>query len=254
MSEPTAERLKVIALFEGFREEIDQYVDRRERIIKISREITLLSKRIIFSLHRLLVDHSAVTSEDARTTALRKTDPQFAAVRAQFALIHGELEGEALYWRFAKSISGGIQEYIEALSLAYYLEHCTLIPFSKVKESLKSEDGTLFVPLTAENYVLGVSDLTGELMRLVITSIGTQGTTLKQVQDVGAFVRSCSADFDGIIPYVRELRDKQKTTNQSLQKIESAAYGLSVRGAEYARFIDLRGTGNSYERAHEDEE
>lgn len=89
--------------------------------------------------------------------------------------------------------------------------------------------------------MLGVSDLTGELMRLVITSIGTQGTTLKQVQDVGAFVRACSAgepiplpdgapvlelcsrdiDFDAMTPYVRELRDKQKTTNQSLQKIES---------------------------------
>ncbi|KAG8885430.1 hypothetical protein FRB97_001153 [Tulasnella sp. 331] len=230
MSEPTPERSRVIAIFEGFRKEIDLYVDRRERIIKISREITLLSKRTIFALHRLLVDNS---SEAARAVSLMKAEAHLAAVSEQFAIIHGELEGGKLYWRFAKSVSGGIQEYIEALSLAYYLQ---------------------YVPLTVENYVLGVSDLTGELMRLVITSIGTQGTTLKQVQDVGSFVRACSADFDVMTPYVRELRDKQKTTHQSLQKIESAAYGLSVRGAEYARFIDLRSSGNNYGREHEDEE
>lgn len=36
--------------------------------------------------------------------------------------------------------------------------------------------------------------------------------------------------------------------------ISAAAYGLSVRGAEYARFIDLRTSGNSYGIEHEDEE
>jgi len=77
-------------------------------------------------------------------------------------------------------------------------------------------------------------------MRLVITSIGTRGADLKQVQDVSGFVRACSSDFDAMTPYLRELREKQKVTNQSLIKIESAAYGLSVRGAEYAHFEDLR--------------
>lgn len=101
MSDPTPERSRVIAAFEGFREEIDLYVDRRERIIKMSREITLLSKRIIFALHRLFVDNS---SEAARASGLKKTDPQFAAVRGQFAQIHEELDGGKLYWRFAKSV------------------------------------------------------------------------------------------------------------------------------------------------------
>lgn len=104
MSAPSPERVKIIAVFEGFREELDQYVDRRERIIKISREITLLSKRIIFALHRLFVDISALDSEEARTAGLRKTDEQFNGVRAQFALMSDELEGGKLYWRFAKSV------------------------------------------------------------------------------------------------------------------------------------------------------
>lgn len=80
-------------------------------------------------------------------------------------------------------------------------------------------------------------------------------------------------------PYVRELRDKQKTTNQSLVKIETgepsaedetrcaqmiihrtdaipyiAAYGLSVRGAEYANFIDLRNNGDSYRRENDEDD
>ena len=38
--------------FEGFRQELDDHQSRRERIIKVSRDITACSKRLIFLLHR----------------------------------------------------------------------------------------------------------------------------------------------------------------------------------------------------------
>lgn len=40
------------ALFDTFRAELDEHHDRRERIIKASRDITAASKKIIFTLHR----------------------------------------------------------------------------------------------------------------------------------------------------------------------------------------------------------
>lgn len=39
-------------MFLAFRDELDQHHDRRERIIKASRDITALSKKMIFSLQR----------------------------------------------------------------------------------------------------------------------------------------------------------------------------------------------------------
>ena len=36
----------IISIFEGFRNELDQHHDRRERIIKASRDITALSKKM----------------------------------------------------------------------------------------------------------------------------------------------------------------------------------------------------------------
>ncbi|CEL06601.1 Putative Translin-associated protein X [Aspergillus calidoustus] len=44
----------VLSMFETFRDELDQHHDRRERLIKTSRDITALSKKIIFSLQRFV--------------------------------------------------------------------------------------------------------------------------------------------------------------------------------------------------------
>jgi len=45
------------------------------------------------------------------------------------------------YWRYTKPVSAGLQEYIEALSFAYYLEHHTLMPYRAVEDTLKSQEG-----------------------------------------------------------------------------------------------------------------
>ena len=49
MDEPST---KILSIFGTFRDELDEHHDRRERIIKTSRDITALSKKIIFSLQR----------------------------------------------------------------------------------------------------------------------------------------------------------------------------------------------------------
>jgi len=41
------------SVFMQFRDKLDAHYDRRERLIKISRDITALSKKMIFSLHRI---------------------------------------------------------------------------------------------------------------------------------------------------------------------------------------------------------
>ncbi|OTA75870.1 hypothetical protein M434DRAFT_266677 [Hypoxylon sp. CO27-5] len=42
------------SIFESFRDELDEHHDRRMKIGKVSRDVTALSKKIIFSLQRYL--------------------------------------------------------------------------------------------------------------------------------------------------------------------------------------------------------
>ena len=49
MSEPApvvAGKNPIVAMFEGFRDELDEHYDRRDRIIKASRDITTASKKM----------------------------------------------------------------------------------------------------------------------------------------------------------------------------------------------------------------
>ncbi|KAG8979854.1 hypothetical protein FRB90_007870, partial [Tulasnella sp. 427] len=99
----------VHAAFESFRDELDQHHDRRERLIKTSRDVTILSKKIIFSLHRLLTDGdislwSPVSSTPSDSTnSVRKTDKQFSAVRDLFATMQPELQS-GRFWRYSRAV------------------------------------------------------------------------------------------------------------------------------------------------------
>ena len=46
------ESSQFLSIFEGFKAELDEHHDRRERIIKAGRDVTAGSKKIIFALQR----------------------------------------------------------------------------------------------------------------------------------------------------------------------------------------------------------
>jgi predicted translin family RNA/ssDNA-binding protein len=48
--------MELNSIFTQFRDKLDAHYDRRERLIKISRDITSLSKKMIFSLQRIQGD------------------------------------------------------------------------------------------------------------------------------------------------------------------------------------------------------
>ncbi|EMD41657.1 hypothetical protein CERSUDRAFT_102067 [Gelatoporia subvermispora B] len=263
----------ILATFDHFRDELDDHNDRRERLIKSSRDITNASKKVIFLLHRIMTEGD--TEADDRALALRaaaKARDKLRDIQNMFAAVRGEVVGDR-FWRYQKNVSPGLQEYIEALSFAHYLEHENMISYDEVQKTLCAEDGTPHFPLPVEDYLLGLSDLTGELMRFAISSISRRGGRLKASQ-VCTFVRACragqynsldlslcsaiavrpifdmgllsfpctsfvrliadvSVDFEGWTPFFRDLRKKQTVTSQSLEKIEDVAYAIAVRSSEY---------------------
>jgi hypothetical protein len=111
-----------------------------------------------------------------------------------------DLRGVRAY-QFLPTVSPGLQEYVEALAFAHFLQHGTLISLDEVQatlcvpsESPSKEDvgpGRVLV-VGLDDYLLGVSDVTGELMRYAIGAIGRRGGrgTAKEVSE---FVRNCKA-------------------------------------------------------------
>ncbi|KAG6902317.1 hypothetical protein C0995_001696 [Termitomyces sp. Mi166 len=222
----------MLSSFDHFRANLDDYNDRRERLIKASRDVTNLSKRVIFLLHRIVIESD---SDDAAATAAANGREKLRQVQDIYASLKHELEGDR-FWRYQRQVSPGLQEYIEALSFAHYLEHKSLITFDQVQETLCDPDGVPYFPLTVSDYLLGLSDLTGELMRFAISAISRRGGRTKAIE-VCAFVRACKAgahahqflrlkltsggsDFERVTPYIRDLSKKQAVTAQSLEKIE----------------------------------
>ncbi|KAK0456355.1 Translin [Armillaria borealis] len=219
-------------IFDAFRQDLDEHNDRRERLIKASRDVTNISKKAIFLLHRIVLEDAPAS--EGLTPALRaakRGNENLRQVQQIYANMKGELVGDR-FWRYQHQVSPGLQEYIEALSFSHFLEHGTLITFDQVQRTLCDSEGAPYFPLTISDYMLGLSDLTGELMRYSISGLTKRGGRLQAMDTLG-FVRNCKADFEGFTPYVRFLSKKQSVTAQSLQKIEDAVYAIVVRSSEY---------------------
>lgn len=104
------------------------------------------------------------------------------------------------------------------------------------------------VELAAEDYVLGLFDLTGELMRFGITGMATGGTLPRgsgndgnEGRDILADLRSLRTSFESLdtssssanwSPLKRDIAKKVEVMRESVEKVEKAVYGMIVRGTE----------------------
>ncbi|KAL8921695.1 MAG: hypothetical protein Q9208_005624 [Pyrenodesmia sp. 3 TL-2023] len=218
-------------MFETFRDELDEHHDRRERIIKASRDITALSKKIVRQLQSPIPPPVA-----------KENNTRYDSIRDLFTSIAPDLQGLNA-WRYQRQISGGCQEYVEAISFQHYLETQRLITHQEA-QNLISEG----VELTADDYILGLFDLTGELMRFGITSIATSGALPRskggdgsEGRDILGDLRSLRTSFEGMdtsssttdeSPLKRDIAKKVGVMKQSVGKVENAVYGMIIRGRE----------------------
>ncbi|KAI5452497.1 hypothetical protein NCC49_000660 [Naganishia albida] len=223
------------SVFESFRTTLDDQNERRERIIVSSRQVTSLSKKVIFHLLRIsLIPRTAADRDVQRAKTLAEADEKVEEVLGWLRKCRDDLkEADVSFWAYARNISPGIQEFIEAVSLLHYLRHSTLITLAQLHERLRESPSnpTPIVPISAEDYALGVSDLTGELMRYATncSSTGDHETALHAC----AFVRDMKAGLDTAQPFVRDLKKKQEVTSASLEKIEKICYAIQLKILEY---------------------
>lgn len=102
-----------------------------------------MSKKVIFLLHRVALQDD----ESSYARAAKQGFSKLREVQDIYASLTHELAGDR-FWRYQRQVSPGLQEYIEALSFAYYLQHGSLIPFETVQRSLSSTEGVLVRPNT----------------------------------------------------------------------------------------------------------
>ncbi|KAK5063709.1 hypothetical protein LTR16_010204, partial [Cryomyces antarcticus] len=138
-----------LSMFETFRAELDEHHDRRERVIKASRDITAASKKIIFSLQR------ARALKQTIPQGIQKANKQYyEIISAQYNAVSKDLQGLDAY-RYSGQITGGNQEFMEAASFQYYLERQSLISLEESRAKLHGfigESGSLM--LTLDDYLL----------------------------------------------------------------------------------------------------
>lgn len=235
----------IIQCFKIYQKELDAKHDRHERLVKLGRDVTMESKRIIFLLHRIK------KSDESRLIILEEAEKRLKDLQKSLLKnIIKELVSEDTF-QYLRAFTAGIQEFVEAISFFHYEKTNHLLPLSALLCEVEENIGELEVldkteDVTSKNhslaimvqhiiqptdYILGLADLTGELMRKCIMAIGAG--QMQMPFELCKFLRQVHDGFVSIGNQgPREVSRKMFTLKQSLNKVETACYTLQVRGSE----------------------
>ncbi|KAH0997568.1 hypothetical protein GBA52_021432 [Prunus armeniaca] len=202
--------------------------EKRERVVKASRDITINSKKVIFQVHRI--------SKHNKEEVLQKAEKDLATVTDQYiSRLVRELQGTD-FWKLRRAYSPGVQEYVEAATFCKFCRTGTLLNLDEMNATLLPLSDPSLEPLQINvlDYLLGLADLTGELMRLAIGRISDG--ELDFAKKICEFVREIYRELTLVVPFMddsHDMKSKMDTMLQSVMKIENACFGVHVRGSEY---------------------
>ncbi|XP_055526883.1 translin-associated protein X [Wyeomyia smithii] len=243
----------VVQCFREYARELDAKHDRYERIVKCSRDITIESKRIIFLLHT--VDGKKNNQWHVCDEAKKRLD---SLCQTHFCTIAKELQDVDPY-QYARAYTAGLQEFIEAYTFHEYISAQDISHWESIQKQLTYKiptaepDGTkndsdsdssnvesddkiqivcLLPPL---DFILGVGDLSGEVMRKCINSLGSGD--IESCFDHRRFLQELYKGFISVSnARSRDFSQKLYTLKQSLIKSENVCYNVKVRGGEAAKW------------------
>lgn len=240
MEEPRHKQAKVKVipedLFVGYAKSLGDVNDRKDRLAKCSRDLTSSSKKLIFrALQSIPGSRPAAGSEKAvsQLVEMRK------GLLNLFVPIEKELasagSGSATYWHYSRQVSPGVQEFVESYTLLWYLMEGTLATREAIQEAvhevLKQTLGTTtcVMEITEEDYLLGVLDLTGEVMR---HGVGASSADISVCEKDCAFVAEIDNAFNSVYLHNNEFKNKIGTLKNSLRKLEKVLYDYRLSHAE----------------------
>ncbi|KAI3546344.1 translin family protein [Colletotrichum melonis] len=218
---PAAPESQFTPMFMKFRDELDQHHDRRERIVKASRDVTALSKKIIFTCQRVN------KLGDLPNFANKEIETRMGEIQKHLTAIENDIQGVNRY-RYAHSLRC-LEELVEALSFSHYLRNQTLISEEETAAAVPAN-----VSITENDYMFGLFDLFGEMMRFAtVTTAQTGQLAGIEGRNILMDIHELSSCFE-ILPEIptRDFRGKMEVMRQSVRKVEKLGYGLAIRGTE----------------------
>jgi predicted translin family RNA/ssDNA-binding protein len=184
-------------MFEKIRDGFEKEEAEREKIILESRVIIKSSKEVIYSLHRGDINSAKI--------ALEEMEKRVKSLIKSYKGTKHEFSG---------SYKISIQEYVEAKAYYEYSVDARILPYS--------ED------LDYESYLLGLCDLSGELVRMAL-NMGIEGN-FEKVYSIRKFVSDL---FDELAKFDfrnGELRKKSDSIRWDLKKLDDMVFELKVKG------------------------
>ena len=165
----------------------------------------------------------------------QENSPREIAITDLYASVTADLTSmNAL--RYQRQISPGIQEHMESLIFSHYLTTQSLLTFPEAQAKLPTG-----IMLAEEDYLLGVFDAVGEMMRWAITNMALAGKI--PVTEKDGVKRNVVSDLRELRMWLEELKTKgsgsernvggkMKVMQECVEKVERAVYGMVVRGSE----------------------
>ncbi|KAE8213492.1 hypothetical protein CF327_g2963 [Tilletia walkeri] len=151
--------------------------------------------------------------------------------------------------RYDRAFGPGLEEFIEAVSFLHFLEHGSIITLEQVqayflddsqtgdpveKNAQSKDSQPVLLRITTERYILGLSDLTGELMRYATNALSSAAAQKANVVPRTLnILRTLADQFEPFSAFLWDFGRKQRVTIQSLRKIEQLSYSLTVRSVEF---------------------
>ena len=242
-------------VFLKFRAELDARHDTWEKVVKLSRDVTIESKRLIFHLQRVN------NNNNEKLKLLKEAESKKKYILTKLSQISVILNNDNDPQQFLRAYSPGLQEFIEADALLHYLSnesqltqmdiHLGVLTLQSVQKTLtfqcsNDSNRALVLPVPVDEYLLGLADVTGEAMRMCINA-ATEETADENHKDnrsakLCALVRTLYILFKAVSASPDEhgcgkigskyFSEKVRTMGNSLSKCEDACYTLHVHSAE----------------------
>lgn len=178
--------------FKNIRTELKKFDDSREKTIATSRDIIKLSKVIIYSIHRNDMKNAENLIKDIKNK-LKLLDEK-----------HYDTNINKVAW----------QEYVEAITYYEFIKTGKVPGYKKLGVNI-------------DHYLLGLCDLTGELVRKAVNDVINKN--YKGVLKIKDLVSDIYGEFLSLDLRNGELRVKSDAIKYNLKKLEDLVLELKLK-------------------------
>ena len=181
--------------FRKIREEMHRFDAKREEIIQASRDIISISKQIIYAAQR---------------NDLKEAEISVKKIKEKI--------------RKLKKININSDTNINSVAFQEYVEAMAFYEFVKNKKIPTRAS----LGVSAEDYLSGLCDLTGELVRKAIYDVIHK--KFDEAERIKELVHDIYGEFLNLHLRNGELRKKSDSIKWNLKKLEEVMYDISIKG------------------------